>query len=269
MATAGEVSKPVFATAAYAADDSGVFRVVLPARCVRARTGPACQVYVDHYRPRKTGPGYAVAVVGCRTHAEGRYTLYPPGHYRYGREAVVACAPTGELLRSVQDGGPRWSATLFAAGLEAVAGPSWPAGSPADDPRRRRTQGRRLALAGALLGVGLGVTSRCRERIATRLGVATMTLRAAAADWAVSWARRGRAIAAVLKALPVDARLLDRVLSAATVVAGWSAPQRWDGGRRGWVRGRSLGPERAVAPGSDERAPLATTLPAARSDGVL
>jgi hypothetical protein len=222
-------------------------------------------MYVDHYRGRKTGPPYAVAVVGCRTHRQGRYTLYPPGHYRYGREAVVACAATGELRRPEAGGGLLWEATLFAAGLEAAAAQRWPAGSPAADARRRRTQGRRLALAGELLGIAPGVGARRGERIATRLGLPTMTLGEASRRWAVCWQGRGAAIATVLQALPVDGSLLDRMLSAATVAAGWPPPQRWDGVRRTWVQGRSRRPERPVAAGSGERPPPSTTLPAVGS----
>ena len=42
-------------------------------------------MFVDHYRKRKTGPCYPVAVVGCRVHGRRRYTLYAAGHYPYGR----------------------------------------------------------------------------------------------------------------------------------------------------------------------------------------
>ena len=57
-----------------------------------------CAMFVDHYRKRKTGPCYPVAVVGCRVHGKRRYTLYPAGHYPYGRVAVVAYSAGEELL---------------------------------------------------------------------------------------------------------------------------------------------------------------------------
>jgi len=40
-----------------------VLRPVLPERYVFARATEACSVSVHHYRPRKTGPGFPVAVV--------------------------------------------------------------------------------------------------------------------------------------------------------------------------------------------------------------
>lgn len=52
-----------------------MLRVVLPARCVFAEPAQACALHVDHYRGRKTGPRFPVAVVGCAAHPFGRYTL--------------------------------------------------------------------------------------------------------------------------------------------------------------------------------------------------
>lgn len=185
---------------------------MLPPRCVfAAAAAETCAPFVDHYRSRKTGPGFAVAVVGCGRHPLGRYTLYPPGHLPYGRQAVVPCSPSGPLLRDRSTGQPVWAATLWAAATEAADGQRWPAASPADEVRRRRTQGGRLALAGQLLGVHPELDARTRERLATRLRVPTMTLREAARGWGTCWQARGAACLAVLLALPIDHSLLDRI----------------------------------------------------------
>ena len=77
------------ATTNYEADEDGTLHAVLPSRCVYATGEQTCAIFVDHYRRRKTGPCYPVAVVGCRVHGRRRYTLYPAGHYPYGRVAVV------------------------------------------------------------------------------------------------------------------------------------------------------------------------------------
>jgi hypothetical protein len=208
-----------------------------------------------------------VAVVGCGRHPLGRYTLYPPGHIPYGRQAVVPCSPSGPLLRDRTTGQPVWAATLWAAATEAADGQRWPAASPADEVRRRRTQGSRLALAGQLLGVHPELEFRTRERIATRLRVPTMTVREAARGWGTCWQARGAAILAVLLALPIDHSLLDRILAAGAITALWPPPQRWDPGRGTWVRSRSSRVERPGAHPSPSRAPPPTNSPAAEKPG--
>ena len=93
---------------------------VLPSRCVYATGEQTCAIFVDHYRERKTGPCYPVAVVGCRTDGGRRYTLYPPGHYPYGREAVVPYSASGDLLLDADGGRPKCQPTLFGAAQDAA-----------------------------------------------------------------------------------------------------------------------------------------------------
>lgn len=241
-----------------------MLRAVLPRRCVWAEGSEGCRVRVDHYRVRKTGPRHAVAVVGCAVHARGRYTLYPPGHFPYGREAVTLCSASGAVLLEVGRRRPAWAATLFGAALDAAAGLWWPSDSPWEDARRRRTQGRRLEFGGRLVGVHPDLDEGVRERIATRLGVATLKLRDAARVWSRSWRKRGAAIVAVLDALPADAALLDRVLAAGALGAAWPEPRRWDAGRGTWIGLRSGGAEHVSRGEPRSRAPPPTTLPAAQ-----
>ena len=236
--------------------------MVLPERCVFAAAAETCSLFVNHYRPRKTGPGFPLAVVGCTCHPHGRYTLYPPGHIPYGRQAVVPCSPSGPLLQDPDNGQPVWQTTVFGAAVDAGEGQRWPAHSPADDARRRRTQGCRLTLAGTLLGVHPELDARTRERIATRLQIPTMTVLGAAHHWATSWKARGGAILAVLQSLSLDSRLLDRLLAAGAITGLWPSPQRWDPVRRTWVRPRSSGTERPVASAPASRAPPPTNSPA-------
>ncbi len=221
---------------------------------------------MDHYRSRKTGPRYAVAVVGCSAHPQGRYTLYPPGHFPYGREVVVPYSPSGMLLLDAATGQPPWEATLLAAAVDAAGGERWPSQSPWDDARRRRTQGRRLDFAARLLGVHPETGEGVRERIATRLGVATMTLFGAARSWVRSWALRGGAILAVLEALPLEGSLLDRILAAGALSGAWAAPRRWEASRGhsgSWVMPRSSGSEPVAVRTPRGRGPPPTNLRAA------
>lgn len=239
-----------------------MLRVVLPERCVFATATQTCSLFVSHYRPRKTGPGFPLAVVGCTCHPHGRYTLYPPGHIPYGRQQVVPCSPSGPLLGDPDSGQPPWQETVFGAALDVDDGQRWPAHSPADDARRRRTQGCRLRLTGTLLGVHPDLDSRTREWVGTRLRVPTMTLRTAAGSWDTSWKTRGSAIRTVLQSLPINGSLLDRLLAAGAVTGLWPSPQRWDLGRRTWVRPHSNPTERPVASAPASRAPPPTNSPA-------
>ena len=226
-----------FATTTYKPDKDGVLRPELPSRCVLATGAQTCSILVDHYRFRKTGPRFPLAVVCCLVHSCRRYTLYPPGHFPYGRQRMAPYSPTGELLVDVDTGQPPWEATIFSAAVQASEGEAWSSESPFDDPRRRRTQGCRLQFAGRLVGVHPQLDGRDRERIATRLAVSTMMLLAGAVMWAKGWKMRGRAIMAVLAGIPLQACFLDRILAAGAVTGLWihRYPQRWDADRNTWI----------------------------------
>lgn len=260
----GAQARLPFATTTYEADKEAVLRPVLPSRCVYATGAETCSMFVDHYRARKSGPRFPIAVVGCSAHPQGRYTLYPPGHVPYGREAAVPSSPSGGLLRDAATGAHPWETTLFAAAVDAADGERWPSDSPALDPRRRRTQGRRLELAGRLVGVHAEIADAARERIATRLGVPTLRLRSAARNWTRSWTRRGAAVLAVLLAVSVDGSLLDRLLAAGALGGLWAEPRRWDAVRGTWVMARSsprsVRSERPGAARPRGRSPPPTTL---------
>ncbi len=260
------------ATTNYQADQDGTLRAVLPSRCVYATGEQTCAIFVDHYRKRKSGPCHAVAVVGCRVHGGRRYTLYPPGHYPYGRVAATPCSASGDLLLDAAGRRPQWQATLFAAAQDAARGEHWPAEvhwwhrSP--ERRRRRTQGRRLEVAGRLTGVSPGLDEGARERIATRLGVATMTVRDGAARWGRSWQSRGAAIVAVLRAITAAATLGDRMAAAGAVSDLWGPPRprlvaRWEQAGKSWIVApteASAAREQGGAGSPRERAPPTTKL---------
>ena len=129
------------------------------------------------------------------------------------------------------------------------------------DGYRRRTQGRRLERAGRLTGVSGGLKKREREQIATRLGVATMTVLSGAHRWGRSWQSRGAAIVAVLVALACSATLGDRMgaLVRSAICGGHRARGWWRAGSRparaGWW-------PRAAVPKRGNRA-----LPAALGNG--
>ena len=266
------------ATTNYQADQDGTLRAVLPSRCVYATGEQTCAIFVDHYRERKSGPCYAIAVVGCRVHGGRRYTLYPPGHYPYGRVAATPCSASGELLLDAAGRRPQWQATLFAAALDAKQGRRWPSEQrwwDQVDERRGRTQGRQLEMAGRLTGVAPQLDERAREQIAMRLSVATMTVRDGAARWARSWQSRGAAILAVLLALPCSATLGDRMGAAGAVSDLWGPPRprlvaRWEQVGESWIvapGGASETRERGAAGTPRGRAPPTTKTPPSSAPG--
>ena len=163
-----------FATTNYTEDQEGVLRAVLPSRCVYATEEQTCVMFVDHYRERKTGPCFPcfpVAVVGCRVHGGRRYTLYPPGHYPYGRVSYAPYSTAGQVLVDAESGQPQWEATLFEAALDAEREERWPSEQQLWqrlEVPRRRTQGRRLELAGRLTGVHPQSLPRRCENVSPR-----------------------------------------------------------------------------------------------------
>ena len=254
-----------FATTTYEADRDGVLRAQLPSRCVFATGAQTCSIFVDHYRPRKTGPGHPVAVIGCLSHRRGRYTLYPPGHVPYGRQPVVPYRPTGGLVIDPKTGRPPWETTVFAAALDAATGKSWASEGWFGHPEAylRQTQARHLHRAGRLVGVHPQVDDSIREQIATRLAVPTMTLIGGARNWARSWKLRGSAIQAVVDALSTQLSLVDRMLAAGAVSGLWAHPHRWDARRMRWVEDRwpdSRRSEQRRAPSRGNRDPPPTKM---------
>lgn len=75
---------------------------------------------MHHWRARKHGPGFPLAVARCRVHGRA-FTLYPPAWVPYGRLAIAPAKLDGvrstgwaeavfALVRAIADGGPwPWS----------------------------------------------------------------------------------------------------------------------------------------------------------------
>jgi hypothetical protein len=125
-----------------------------------------------------------------------------------------------------------WHRTFFAAVLDAAEGKGWSRESPADNPRRRRTQRRYLELCATLLGLSSEMEDEVCQRIAACLGIAWLALSDLRAVYRSeqTYLTRGRVIAAALEMVPVDRTLSHRLLTAGFIAGLWGRPKRWDPG---------------------------------------
>ena len=208
-----------------------------PDSCPWAARGEMCQVSVHSWRKRKTGPRHPLRIFACGVHGHA-FTVYPCGHVPYGRTLVAPVRADGTLHHQ-----PSWSATLFRAALDAKEGDLWPAGSPAGDLRRRRTQLRHLEQIEILLG--LGSADACS--IARALDITALdVLDARRALEATRGTRQRGAIAVRLfDEIPVRPAVLDAVLTAGAIAGVWGSPIRWEPATQ---RRRFLVPPPSVPP---------------------
>lgn len=228
---------------AYERDEADELRAALPSRCPLGDDGSACRVGLHGHRLRKTGPQIPLMVARCHRH-ELSFTVYPPGYVPYARTAAVPVDLQGrrvepteptEPTETGESGGSGGSGasiavvgTMWEGTADAAAGVRWPetVGSTVGG---RRTQGRRIAAAAVLFG--LGAEPRVRERVATVLDVATLTLHEAAERYSklTGWRERAELLIGLLGRCLAGG--LPRALLAAGHLTGlWGRPSRWDPG---------------------------------------
>jgi len=184
-------------------------------------SGRACRIHRRGFRPRKTGPKFPVEVLRCEEHELG-FTAYPPGHVPYGRTAVAPVDYAGQKLAAADNAteadqlDDSWESTLFGAAIDASRGVTWGEGAEGAL-ESRRTQGRRLESAGALLGATCA-DEQARRETARVVGVAELTLRDVAAAWgpagsrARPWKQRGAAIVSAVSHFSSGVGMLRRIL---------------------------------------------------------
>ncbi len=83
-------------------------------RCPLAAVGETCKLEKHSFRDRKTGPRFALRILYCATHGQ-HFTVYPPGHVPYGRQAVAPVDERGQIATPGQEAAC-WQATLFCRG---------------------------------------------------------------------------------------------------------------------------------------------------------
>ncbi len=191
-----------------------------------------CQLASDHDRERKTGPRFPLRVLRCRTHGHG-LTLYPPGHFPYGRKRLAPVAFDGSWER--QEGGTgaeRFRSTYFEAALDAAQGKAWPQHSYAGSLQERfPTQRRQLRRAARLVGVWPELAPKKREGIAELLAVPGQLLHEGTQglNRGRGYQRLGQSVCEVLQALPGWSSLFERLCECGFWVGEWPAPYRCPG----------------------------------------
>jgi hypothetical protein len=163
----------------------------------------------------------------CLAHNRG-FTLYPPGHFPYGRKRLAPVAFDGRLEEAGCVGAERFRATYFEAALDARAGKAWPQeGFEGSGQERFPAQMRQLRRAAQLLGAAPGLPGKRREGISAILSVPGQSLHEAAEllGGGAGYRRLGQAVCGILEALPWTAALFERLAECGFCTGFWPAPQ--------------------------------------------
>jgi hypothetical protein len=120
-----------------------------------------------------------------------------------------------------------FSATAFAAAVDAAAGRAWARGGKSP---WWSVQGRWLARLMRWVGIAVDLQDALRAQLAATLGVAQLLLldQVRQVLAAPGYRSRGHAVVSVLMALRHDASLADRLVVAGHQAGLWGRPLRWD-----------------------------------------
>ena len=245
---------------AYRPGETGRLEPDLPKTCpVHPKSEDDYHVWLDHYRPRKTGPCHPLAVCRCSL-CRSAFTLYPPGFVPYGRRSIVAVASDGSpLVREAEPPADHqpvrlpevFEGTIFDAAQDAARGRKWaeiseqydqagqlqrldwnPSSCPAElSPASRSTQKRWLLWGLHLLGLLTAQSARLRGLIAEALAINQLHLREQVEVAKGSWRAKGQAVCAVLSLIPLRADLHERMMACGTEAGLWGPVYFWQ--RRG------------------------------------
>lgn len=196
-------------------------------RCSRSVDGECCAISKHDWRSRKTGPGFPVRILRCRTHRRF-FTVYPEGFTPYSRRRLAPLASTTRARTSESTTlSSRWGETVFSAALYGAEGAN-------DDGNSRVPRNaagrRRIERAGLLLGLAPETDERVAEVMAQCLGLPGLDHRVArhAFSRARTLAIKGAIIVSVLQVMPLAGALDSRLLGAGFLVGMWGRPALWD-----------------------------------------
>jgi hypothetical protein len=204
----------------------------MPDRCPAWASGSEpCRLAIHHWRVRKTGPRFPLAVVRCAVHGFGAFTLYPPSYAPYRRQAVLQVAPDGS---AVHDAAGRlrgdFGGTLFEAAVDARDGRPWSRETGGELERSWGSQGRHLDLGSRLTGVARDLADRVREAISAVLSASTLLLREASR--VRGYRAIGAAVCRILRGLRGGPRRAVQLLICGHWIGQWGEPLHWDADRR-------------------------------------
>ncbi len=214
----------------YHVDDIGTLRPELPdyGPCHVWNDRP-CKITSSFFRNRETGPCFPLLIVKCETHDKA-FTIYPPGHFPYGRKLLAQVAPNGDSITK-ENGLKRFEGTLFDAAMDAAKGHHWPAESMESSlTPRRTTQSRHLSRTALMLGVQPGLHERLREEIKRILALPGQLYydSTAIVNEHPDARHLGKAICKLLNELEDSPSIFDCLAEAGANVCLWPPPKRWD-----------------------------------------
>lgn len=230
-------ARKFFVPTPYSPGPNGTLEPAIPKVCpLRRAADRPCRVRLHHWRQRKTGPDWALAVVRCHEHKR-TFTLYPPGYAPYQRLPVVALAPDGRApLCEAHSRRPLevFEGTLFEAAIDGEANRAWARNSENGSSEQHwSTQRRHIRLASRLLGTSADTPPRLREHLAGVLSVEELFLSDQARADGSGYRASSEAICAVLRRVVKSAprrraNLGLRLLLCGYLAGCWGLPFSWD-----------------------------------------
>jgi len=200
-------------------------------RCPRA-VESICAISKHAWRGRKTGPGFPLRILQCRTHPH-YFTVYPLGFTPYARQALAPLFSTVRAAASESAAiSSPWDRTVFEAAVRAADGKLGLRDVINGDPVEPRyaTGRRRTQRAGLLLGLAAQTDERVAEVVGRSLGLLGLDHRAGRQAFSQAHTRcgQGTAIVSMLRVLPTAGALESRLLGAGFLVGLWGRPALWD-----------------------------------------
>ena len=214
----------------YEADGENRMVPRIPDTCpLGIKDGRPCRLFLDHRRPRKTGPCFPLTVLHCCTH-ETAFTLYPPGYTPWGRKPWAPVAPDGAALTS-EGSVLRFHDTYFEAALVAAEGIVWAREKEfAEDFRNPSLITQHCHLDRALRLLGLKEKPGWREAYAQTLLIPGQRLHEAAQAiaWSSDLSALGRTVREVLSEIPrFLGDLFERLAAGGAAVGLWPVLHVW------------------------------------------
>lgn len=216
------------------AQDDGTLRPVEGiSQCPCARGDAPCRLSKHGWRKRKTGPGFPVRVLFCRTHG-GHFTVYPQSFVPYSRLRIAPVTTRGTPEGTARTSAP-WVGTVFEAAARAAAGERAVRDAGYEEgPARPRhsTRRRQVRFAGRLLALAPEIDDRLAEKVGQCLSLPGLDHRDGRAGFAraATLRERGRVILSTLERLPLAGAFERRLLGAGHLAGLWGLPSTWDAG---------------------------------------